>query len=140
VTGEAATPYEKPTIGPDLVDILRGMRPLIDEVTHLRRECTRLRMREVMPPDIAALFAGADAVALHPGRTSAQLAGCCSLDRYQIARRLPEAEQAGDVHRRPPASLEPGSRPAYTWWPGPAPVAATPPAPVTRADGQVVLL
>lgn len=82
----------------------------------------------------------ADAVALHPGRTSAQLAACCSLDRYQIARRLPEAEQAGEVHRRPPESLERGSRSAYTWWPGPAPVPATPPAPVTRADGQVVLL
>lgn len=54
---EAAVPYEKPVVGPDLVDILRGMQPLIAEVTNLRRECTRLRMREVMPPDIEALFA-----------------------------------------------------------------------------------
>jgi hypothetical protein len=58
VTAEDVTPYEKPTVGPDLVDILRGMQPLIAEVTNLRRECTRLREREVMPPDIAALFAG----------------------------------------------------------------------------------
>ncbi len=57
MTAEDSTPYEKPTVGPDLVDILRGMRPLIDEVTNLRRECTRLRMREVMPSDIQALFA-----------------------------------------------------------------------------------
>lgn len=53
---EAAVPYEKPVVGPDLVDILRGMQPLIAEVTNLRRECTRLRMREVMPPGIQDLF------------------------------------------------------------------------------------
>lgn len=53
---EAAVPYEKPVVGPDLVDILRGMQPLIAEVTNLRRECTRLRMREAMPPGIQDLF------------------------------------------------------------------------------------
>lgn len=58
MTAEDTTPYEKPTVGPDLVDILQGMQSLIGEVTNLRRECTRLRMRGVMPPDIAALFAG----------------------------------------------------------------------------------
>lgn len=80
-----------------------------------------------------------------PGAVTSAIAGARvhasgEAARHQIARRLPEAEQAGEVHRRPPESLEPGSRSAYTWWPGPAPVPATPPAPVTRADGQVVLL
>ena len=34
-----------------------------------------------------------------PGLTSKQLAGACELDRYQIARRLPELERRGLVRR-----------------------------------------
>jgi hypothetical protein len=42
-----------------------------------------------------------DLVFMHPGLTSKQLATKCEdLDRFQIARRLPEAEDAGDVERR----------------------------------------
>lgn len=52
-----------------------------------------------------------DLVFLHPGRTSKELAKLSDLDRYQIARRLPEAEKAGQVERR-----EDGSR-ECTWWP-----------------------
>ena len=41
-----------------------------------------------------------DLVFTHPGRTSKELATCSEeLDRYQIARRLPEAERRGLVKR-----------------------------------------
>lgn len=82
-----------------------------------------------------------EAVRRHPGLSSLALAGHCpGLDRYQVARRLPEAAAAGLVHSRPPESLEPGSRPAYTWWPGRAPEPVSSPPPPMRCDGQVVLL
>ncbi len=58
-----------------------------------------------------------DAVWKWPGRTSLQLAELDKeLDRYQFARRLPEVEQMGEVHRREPA----GKNKAVTWWPGEA--------------------
>ena len=42
-----------------------------------------------------------DLVYMHPGKTSKELAELCQdLDRYQIARRLPEAEKAGEVKRK----------------------------------------
>ena len=40
-----------------------------------------------------------DLVYMHPGKTSKELAALSDLDRYQIARRLPEAEKAGVVRR-----------------------------------------
>lgn len=39
------------------------------------------------------------AVRAYPGLTSKQLAGVCPLDRYQVARRLPELERRGLVRR-----------------------------------------
>lgn len=55
-----------------------------------------------------------DAVWKWPGRTSKQLAELDKeLDRYQFGRRLPEAEEMGEVHRRD------GGR-ELTWWPGEA--------------------
>lgn len=42
-----------------------------------------------------------DLVYSHPGLSSNELAKHCDdLDRFQIARRLPEAEEIGEVHRR----------------------------------------
>jgi hypothetical protein len=42
-----------------------------------------------------------DLVYTHPGLSSNELAKHCDdLDRFQIARRLPEAEEIGEVHRR----------------------------------------
>ena len=39
------------------------------------------------------------AVKAHPGRTSKDLAEVANLDRYMLARRLPEVEQMGAVER-----------------------------------------
>lgn len=61
-------------------------------------------------------------VRAHPGLTSAELARMglaerLGLDRYQIARRLPEAETAGHVTRgRSQRDIFTG-RPGVTWWP-----------------------
>ena len=42
-----------------------------------------------------------DLVFAHPGLSRNELAKHCDdLDRFQIARRLPEAEEIGEVHRR----------------------------------------
>jgi hypothetical protein len=51
----------------------------------------------------------------HPGMTSRELAALCSLDRYQMARRLPELEEAGLVAKGPVRQCKAGGRPAVTW-------------------------
>lgn len=56
-------------------------------------------------------------VAKHPGCTSRELAGHCVLDRYEIARRLPECETGGSVHRGSARKCSVSSRKAMTWWP-----------------------
>ena len=59
----------------------------------------------------------------HPGSTSLELAasaerdGDASLDRYVIARRLPELESAGLVKRGQERSCTVGRRSALPWWP-----------------------
>jgi hypothetical protein len=55
------------------------------------------------------------AVVEHPGRTSRELASLCSLDRYQVARRLPELEEARMVQKGPARECEVGHRLAVTW-------------------------
>lgn len=57
-----------------------------------------------------------DAVTLNPGRTSAELAQCCVLDRWQIARRLPEVEVAGRVRRGGSRRCRVTGRKSITWW------------------------
>lgn len=53
-----------------------------------------------------------DAVWKWPGRTSKELAALDgTLDRYQFGRRLPEAEELGEIHRRD------GGK-ELTWHPG----------------------
>jgi DNA-binding MarR family transcriptional regulator len=52
------------------------------------------------------------AVVEFPGLTSKQLATVCELDRYQIARRLPEMEQCGLVRREE----LPGARRESIWF------------------------
>lgn len=58
---------------------------------------------------------------LYPGATSAELAEYAQgrLDRYQIARRLPELARAGRVRRGPvrPSYCAQTGRAAVTWWP-----------------------
>lgn len=56
-----------------------------------------------------------------PGHTSNELADLCGLDRYMLARRLPECESAGAVHKGAPRVCKISGRKAVTWHPGMAP-------------------
>jgi len=56
-----------------------------------------------------------DAVRSHPGKTSRELTRYCRLDRYAIARRLPELEAAGAVARGEMRTCTVGNREAITW-------------------------
>jgi hypothetical protein len=61
-------------------------------------------------------------VKAYPGRTSLELAQhTTSMDRYAIARRLPELEDEQKVHKGLPRESVIGGRSmkkAVTWWPG----------------------
>lgn len=59
----------------------------------------------------------AEVVQKHPGHTSNELAGFCDLDRYALARRLPECATAGAVRRGPARLCRVSGRSAVTWWP-----------------------
>jgi hypothetical protein len=59
--------------------------------------------------------AALEAVRDHPGCTSMELAQVCDLDRYQLARRLPELERAGQVRRGWQRICRVSGRPAVTW-------------------------
>jgi hypothetical protein len=52
----------------------------------------------------------------HPGCTSLELAEYCSLDRYQLAKRLPEIRRQGKVKNGMKRMCRVGNRPAVTWW------------------------
>ena len=58
------------------------------------------------------------AVIEHPGMTSRELAALCSLDRYQMARRLPELEEAELVAKGPVRQCQAGGRPSVVWLAG----------------------
>jgi len=51
----------------------------------------------------------------HPFSTSLELSRCGNLDRYQVARRLPELERAGMIVRGPIRVCRVGGRNAQTW-------------------------
>lgn len=55
------------------------------------------------------------AVRAHPGLTSAELAPHAGLERHEAARRLPEAETAGQVRKGPPRICSTSGRRAVTW-------------------------
>lgn len=57
------------------------------------------------------------AVRKHPGKTSMELAQKTGLDRYMIARRLPEAVTAGAVKKGGQSTCTVSQRLALTWWP-----------------------
>jgi hypothetical protein len=57
-----------------------------------------------------------DAVLDHQGCTSLELSQTCALDRYQLARRLPELEEYGLVEKGPIRPCSIGKRPAVTWF------------------------
>lgn len=58
-----------------------------------------------------------DLVRLHPGCTSAELARHTSLTRHEVARRLPEAETAGALHKGGKRRCAQNGSLAVTWWP-----------------------
>ena len=58
----------------------------------------------------------ADAVHRHPGHTSQELAELTGLDRYMLARRLPECETGGTVRRGEPKHCTVTNRLTLTWW------------------------
>lgn len=53
----------------------------------------------------------------NPGKTSRELADICALDRYQVARRLPELEAAGVIEKGPIRMCSIGGRYCVTWRP-----------------------
>lgn len=57
-----------------------------------------------------------EAVAQWPGKTSLELATCARMDRYVLARRLPECESAGAVRRGQGRRCSVSGRLAVTWW------------------------
>ncbi len=59
----------------------------------------------------------ARAVTDNPGMTSNELAQATGLDRYMLARRLPELIKAGRVWRGPNKPCAVSGRTACTWWP-----------------------
>lgn len=58
-----------------------------------------------------------DAVACHPGLTSNELARATGLDRYMLARRLPELCDRDLVVAKDQRKCNVSGRTAYTWWP-----------------------
>lgn len=58
-----------------------------------------------------------DLVCLHPGSTSLELSRFGALDRYIIARRLPELEDGGLVLRGEQRICKAGNRLATIWFP-----------------------
>lgn len=89
----------------------------------------RARAHDPLPSHLAADYversglAGAQqqmAAALvrkHPGLTSRELAEHGPLDRYDLARRLPECGRARWVRRGEPRRCRQSGRLAATWWP-----------------------
>jgi len=58
----------------------------------------------------------------YPGRTSAELAAFSgTLDRWQVARRLPDLERNQLAHRGEPKRCQVTKTGGVTWLPGPAP-------------------
>jgi hypothetical protein len=64
----------------------------------------------------------ATAVAQYPGLTSLELARKCKMDRYMLARRLSECEQAKQVRRGEAKRCSVSGRTALTWWPPGTPI------------------
>ncbi|MCO7398291.1 winged helix-turn-helix domain-containing protein [Stenotrophomonas maltophilia] len=59
----------------------------------------------------------ARAVTQNPGMTSHELAQATGLDRYMLARRLPELIKEGRVYRGQSRRCKVSDRSACTWWP-----------------------
>lgn len=58
-----------------------------------------------------------DAVRRHPGKTSAELAPLCRLERHEVARRTSDAERCGAIRKGQIRKCDTSGRSAVTWWP-----------------------
>ena len=58
-----------------------------------------------------------DAVIAHPGKTSAELAPICRLERHEVARRTSDAERCGAIRKGQIRKCNTSGRSAVTWWP-----------------------
>lgn len=82
------------------------------EASHLAaEEITASGRRQNQQREVLAL------VVRHPGRTSLELSRAGALDRYVIARRLPELEEGGLVLRGEQRLCSVGRRLATIWFP-----------------------
>lgn len=61
--------------------------------------------------------ATAEAVRKHPGKTSHELAQVTGLNRYALARRLPECVTGKEVVKGAARTCAVSGRKAVTWWP-----------------------
>lgn len=82
------------------------------ESSHQAAEIHTLSGKRAHQQDQAAA-----AVRKFPGRTSFELATCTDLDRYMLARRLPECETAGRVRRGAQRACSVTGRLAMEWLP-----------------------
>lgn len=57
-----------------------------------------------------------DAVRRWPGRTSAELAPLCGLERHEVARRTADAEKSGAIRKGEIRRCNTSGRSAVTWW------------------------
>ena len=57
-----------------------------------------------------------DTVRRAPGRTSAELAIICGLERHEAARRTSDAEKVGAIRKGDPVKCTVSGRLAVTWW------------------------
>lgn len=108
---------------PDLFEGIAGARPLRRIETPAARttdpETSRLAAEHHTASGARAhqLAQAIAAVRAFPGRTSFELAIATDLDRYMLARRLPEAVTAREVKKGDAKACSVTGRLALTWWP-----------------------
>lgn len=93
----------------------RGLRPAASRSSDpdtSRQAAAELAASGVQGKQAQAVL---DAVRKWTGRTSAELAQLAGLDRYAVARRLPELERADVVRKCPPRKCAIQHRAATTW-------------------------
>lgn len=99
-------------MGLDLIAATPAARNTDPETSHLAaEENTRSGRRAVQQHAVLA------AVMAQPGLTSRELAQAAGMDRYVVARRLPELEAAKIVRKGGARECRVSKRRAVTWWP-----------------------
>lgn len=63
------------------------------------------------------LLTVARAVRRWPGRTSAELAELCELERHEVARRTADAQKRGMIYKGDARRCRVSGRLGMTWWP-----------------------